>query len=67
MNQPVYFTAEESAIKSGYVGLVIDAATHKTLTRTPTTYPSVPWAMLAVERMWQTRPAKLHAASEVAA
>ena len=51
----VYYTAEESATKSGFVGIVIDSKTHKVLTRTVTTYPSVAWAMLAAERMWQAQ------------
>jgi hypothetical protein len=65
--QSIYYTAEESATKRGYVGLVIDAQTHKTLSRTPNAYASIAWAMLAAERMWQARPAKLHAAQGAAA
>ena len=65
--QTIYFTAEQSATARGFVGLVIDAATKATIYRTHLTYATPEQAEIAAKRMWLARPAKLHAAQEVAA
>lgn len=59
MTHPVYYTAESSATAKGFVGLVIDADSHATVYRTLNAYPSVAWAILAAEREWEGRGAKL--------
>ena len=59
MTHTVYYTAETSATTRGFVGLVIDANTHRTLQRTHLVYPAIPWAMLSAQRLWEGRAAKL--------
>jgi hypothetical protein len=63
---PTYFTAEPSAMQRGFVGLVVDAETHRIILRTPLTYTDSSEAKLAARNLWLSRPAKLHAAREVA-
>lgn len=53
--QDVYFVAEESATSRGFVGLVIDASTHRTVMRTATLYTSKELARVAARQMWRER------------
>jgi len=55
----VYSTAEESATKSGYVGLVIDSKTYRVLPRTSLAYATADLAELAAKRLWEGRAATL--------
>lgn len=65
MTHPVYYFAEASATTKGFVGLVIDAQSHATLQRTHNAYAAIPWAMLAAQRMWEGRGAKLAQAAGI--
>lgn len=51
----IYFIADQSATARGWVGLVIDSATHRVITRTPTVYVSAALARTAARWMWQRR------------
>lgn len=51
--QPVYYTSEPSATKPGYVGLVIDAATHLTKMRTAHAYSDRVVAEAAAKKAWE--------------
>lgn len=66
MNHPIYFTSELSATARGHVGQVVDAETQRVILRTHLIYTSPSEAKLAARNMWLSRPAKLHAAREVA-
>lgn len=66
MNHPIYFTSELSATARGHVGQVVDAETQRVILRTHLIYTTASEAKLAARNMWLIRPAKLHAAREVA-